>query len=269
MIDYHVHTPLCNHAEGVMEAYVRRAVAMGLREICFLDHLTIQRSVHQSGQGLSMAPDEVAFYFQAIQFLKQRYKGSIDVKAGLEMDFNPAYIDLLTDIAETYAFDVVASSLHFLDDLNIVSSGSAWKDGKKDTDDVYGLYFEQLDKMMDYDYFDMVCHLDLVKKFGRRSSRSFDKELNEILTKIKKKNLTVEINTSGFNHPVTELYPSPDIIKKCHQQGISITLGSDAHKPEDVGQHYGAAVSLLLSAGYTHLTTFTRRSRGMVSLINP
>ncbi|MBW2249280.1 MAG: PHP domain-containing protein [Deltaproteobacteria bacterium] len=40
MIDYHIHTKLCNHARGMMGAYVKRAIEKGLKEICFLDHLT-------------------------------------------------------------------------------------------------------------------------------------------------------------------------------------------------------------------------------------
>ena len=262
LIDYHIHTLLCNHAEGSMESYIRSAINLGMTEICFLDHLTIQ----ESEKGLSMAPDEVSYYFQAIQLLKQQYKKAISVKAGLEIDFNPDYTDLFQEITGTYAFDLVASALHFPGGLNIVSGSSAWKHGENDTDYVYGLYYEQLEKMLDFSYFDVVCHMDLIKKFGRKPSRSFDKEVNEILFKIKRKNFCIEINTSGYNHPVREAYPSPDIIAKCHKLGINITLGSDAHTPADVGQHYDRALPLLLSSGYKHLTTFTKRMRSKVPI---
>ncbi|MGD2030750.1 MAG: hypothetical protein PVG86_12525, partial [Desulfobacterales bacterium] len=107
-----------------------------------------------------------------------------------------------------------------------------------------------------------------VKKFGRKSSKSLDKKCNEILLKIKTKNLCVEINTSGYNHPVQEAYPSPDIIEKCYKLGINITLGSDAHSPVNVGQHYDRVLPLLLSAGYTHLTTFTKRRCSKVPIAN-
>lgn len=270
MIDYHIHTKLCNHAEGVMEAYVQRAVNIGLREICFLDHLTIRKpdsSVLPVGPELSMSPGEVPFYFQAVQHLKQRYKGVITIKVGLEIDFNPAWINLIQDIVETYSFDVIGSSLHFLDDLNIVSSSSSWNHGKWDPDYIYALYLEQLAKMLDYNYFDLICHLDLIKKFGRKSLKSFDKEFNEIIFKIKNKNLIVEINTSGYNHPANEIYPCPDIIKKCRRTGIDVTLGSDAHTPESVGQHYDRALSLLIAAGYRQLTIFTRRTSSKVPII--
>jgi histidinol-phosphatase (PHP family) len=267
MIDTHVHTSLCNHAQGAMEAYVRRAVDMGFKEICFLDHLTFRGGVHKPGHGLSMVPGEVPLYFQAIQRLKHQKKGIIDIKAGVEIDFNPAYTNLFLDILGTFAFDVVGCSLHFPGEINIVSSGSAWKDGKMDADDVYGLYFEQFEKMLDYDYFDVICHLDLVKKFGRKPSLSFDDTLDNILSKIVEKDLTVEINTSGYDHAAREVYPSPDIIHQCYKKGIRITLGSDAHRPENIGRHYDRAIPMLRSAGYKYLTTFTRRKRSMIAIV--
>jgi len=264
MIDYHVHTSLCNHARGSMETYIRRAVAIGLNDICFLDHLTIQ----PSETNLSMAPGEVPFYFQALQRLKQRYKGVINIRIGLEIDFNPTYIDLFQEIIARFSFDVIGGSLHFPGDLNIVSRSSSWKKGLGDTDDAYNLYLEHLKKMLDYDYFDVVCHLDLIKKFGRKPATPLGQEFDDILSMIKRKHLTVEINTSGFNHPAEELYPSFDIIRNCHKHGIGITLGSDAHQPDQVGQHYDRVLPLLRSAGYRHLTTFHRRKRGIIDIPN-
>lgn len=257
MIDYHIHTQLCNHARGVMSAYVKRAIEKGLKEICFLDHLTIS----EPGNRLSMTPGEVPFYFQAIQNLKNNFSGVISIKAGLEVDFSPENTDLVQEIIETFSFDVIGSSLHFPGNIDIVTSSSDWNQGRFDTDYVYELYFAQLKTMLEYDYFDVICHLDLPKKFGRKPSRTFDKEFDEIITIIKDKDLTVELNTSGYNHPVSEAYPAPDIIKKCREAGVGMTLGSDAHRPDSVGRHYDRAFPLLQSAGYTHLATFTGRRR--------
>ncbi len=262
MIDYHVHTALCNHAEGGMEAYIRKAVEIGLQDICFLDHLTLRPAETNH----SMALSEVPFYFQALQRLKQKYKGKIKIKIGLEIDFNPIYIDSLKEIAERFSFDVIGGSLHYAGDLNIVSRSSSWKHGRHDPDLVYGLYLEHLKKMLDYNYFDVLCHLDLVKKFGWKSLRSLDKDYNEILSTIKQKDLTVEINTDGYNHPARDVYPSFDIIRKCREHDISITLGSDAHIPANVGQHYDKVLPLLIEAGYRHLSVFDRRKRTQVAI---
>lgn len=261
-VDYHIHTILCNHARGSMEAYVRKAVSKGFNEICFLDHLTLTEPGHK----LSMTPEEVPLYFNAVQMLKRRYTGVINIKAGLEIDFNPLHVDLLQKISESYAFDVIGSSLHFPGGIDVVSRKSEWSRGEKDSDYIYGLYLESLDKMLDHSYFDIVCHLDLVKKFGGNPSRSFENEFDSIIEKISRKKLAVEVNTSGYIHPAEEAYPSFDIIKKCCKSGVEITIGSDAHDPESIGQHYDTVLPLILRAGYRRISVFTQRKRSELPL---
>ena len=262
MIDYHVHTRLCNHAEGAMEAYIKKAVDIGLEEICFLDHLTIRESEKQ----LSMTKEEVPFYFQAVKFLRQRYKKKIKVKVGLEIDFNPEYTDIFHEIVETYSFDVIGSSLHFLKGMDIVSRHSDWAHGKIDPDYVFGLYLEQLGNMLEYDYFDVICHIDLAKKFGAKPSRTFDGEFDTVLSKIKNRGLAVELNTSGYAHTVNEVYPAFSLLKKCYEKGISITLGSDAHNPESMGRRFDSALSMLRLAGYRRIATFSRRRQSSIPI---
>ncbi|MFO7667916.1 MAG: histidinol-phosphatase [Desulfobacterales bacterium] len=262
MIDYHIHTILCNHAGSSMEAYVRKAFSMRFQEICFLDHLTLG----EPGNRLSMTPEEVPLYFNAVQMLKRRYAGLINIKVGLEIDFNPFYIDLLQKISGSYAFDVIGGSLHFPGGIDVVSRKSGWSRGEKDSDYIYSLYLESLDKMLDHSYFDIVCHLDLVKKFGGTPSRSFENEFDSIIEKISRKKLTVEVNTSGYIHPAEEAYPSFDILKKCCKSCVGITIGSDAHDPESVGQHYDTVLPLIVKAGYRQLSVFTQRKRSEIPL---
>ena len=262
MIDYHLHTLFCNHASGSMEQYIQRAVDLGLKEICFLDHLTVRAA----DKGLSMTLNEIPYYFQAVQVLKQKYRQVLNIKVGLEIDFNPDYTALFQEVAGNYAFDVIAAGLHFPGGMDIVSRRSAWSLGEEDADFVYGRYFESLEKMLDHTYFDVICHVDLVRKFGRKPSRSFDRRVDAILAKIKETNLTLEVNTSGFNHPAQAPYPTIDVIRRCRKKGIPITLGSDAHRPGEVGQHYDRALTMIRTAGYRHLTTFTKRKRQEVSI---
>jgi histidinol-phosphatase (PHP family) len=262
MIDYHVHTALCNHAQGTMEAYVRRALALGLQEICFLDHLTLQAA----GRDLAMDPGEVPFYFQAVQTLKRRYQGAIRVKVGLEVDFGPRDTDRTQAITEMFAFDVIAGSVHFPGGTNVVTRTSDWARGTGDPDAVTALYLAHLDKMLDCTYFDVVSHIDLTKKFGALPSRSFDREWDAVLQKVKHRGLTVELNASGYDHPGGAPYPGEDILRKCRALDIGVTLGSDAHRPDQVGQHYDRCLALLRRAGYRQLQVFTRRVRRAIPL---
>ncbi len=134
MIDYHLHTLFCNHAVGSMERYIRSAAALGFKEICFLDHLTVQAAE----KGLSMSLKEIPYYFQAVQVLKQKYRHTLGIKAGLEIDFNPDHTGLFQEVAGTYGFDVIATGLHFPGGMDVVSRRSSWCSGEKDADYVYG-----------------------------------------------------------------------------------------------------------------------------------
>jgi len=86
--------------------------------------------------------------------------------------------------------------------------------------------------------------------------------------KIAKKNIAVEVNTSGYDYPANEAFPSFYILNKCCKAGIGITIGSDAHDPESIGRHYEKALPMIRSAGYEHFCVFTERERSEVPLPN-
>lgn len=261
-INYHVHTPLCNHATGSMPAFIRQAIAIGLSEICFLDHLTLT----PVDRGLTMSLEEVPLYYHSARRLATRFRDDIQVKVGLEIDYHPDLTRPVYDIVSTLDFDVIGSSIHYLGDMDIVTRQSGWRLGEGDTDAVYAQYLALMDRMLDEDYFDLVCHFDLPKKYGRLPCRSFETEINALLTKIKARGLAMEINTSGFDNPIAEMYPSPEILQSCLLLGIPVTLGSDAHRPNQLDRYYPQACNTLHRLGLTHLTTFSRRRQGRISL---
>lgn len=265
MIDYHIHTPLCNHATGQMEQYIQQAIQLELKEICFLDHLIL----HGAGNPSSMAIEEVALYFNALRRLQRQYRDTIMIKIGLEVDFDPHNMALIEAIINRFAFDVIASSVHFIENKNIMSR-NAHTAGKR-TCDLTEKYIDQLNAMLAFDYFDIICHMDVIKKFHAKASllgwnNEYEKKIDAILTKISYKGVTVEINTSGFTHPVKECYPSLALLRKCNQKNITITLGSDAHRPRNVGQYFDDAFRIAHSAGYSHLSVFSNRKRHSIKI---
>ncbi|MGB9498968.1 MAG: histidinol-phosphatase [Dissulfuribacterales bacterium] len=263
MIDYHVHTSLCNHATGTMDQYVKSAINKGLSEICFLDHLTLNKK----GSHLSMEPEYVPFYYQSARHLAHVYKDHIRVKVGLEVDFDPKNANRVKEIIAPYAFDVIGGSVHFIENINIVSTKDTQARENEDIDVICSRYLDALHAMVDANGIDIICHIDIFKKFGRRPSAQFDKNFDEILSKIRYNNLTVELNTSGYTHQANESYPNAVLLKKCRDRNIPVTIGSDAHQPQSVGQHYDKAIDLLLTTGYRHVSAFTRRMRYEIPLL--
>ena len=58
--------------------------------------------------------------------------------------------------------------------------------------------------------------------------------------------MALEINTSSLSRGLKEFHPSREIVALAVKAGIKIfTVGSDAHKLEELGRHIDAALALL------------------------
>ena len=78
--------------------------------------------------------------------------------------------------------------------------------------------------------------------------------------------LGIELNTSGLNRPVSEIYPSPLILSLAFERGIPICFGSDAHGPEQVGNNFDQALRFANEAGYTHFFKISQRKKELLPL---
>ncbi len=238
-----------------MDQYIRCAIAAGLTEICFLDHLTL----HKSGRHMSMPPDYVPLYYQTARRLAHRYKNRIQVKVGLEVDYEPENVHTVQKIIQPFDFDVIGGSVHFIDQMNMVSSKDTAARESEHIDIICNDYLLLIEEMIENMDMDIICHIDVFKKFGRRPSAEVNTRFDALLSKIKHHQLTVELNTSGYNHKLNEFYPSTDLLRKCVEKDIRITLGSDAHKPQQVARHFDMAIDLLTKTGFRTISAFTRR----------
>lgn len=245
-----------------MPAYVQHAASLGLQEICFLDHLTL---CDTDGK-YTMTADEVPLYVQAVRRLQHRYRDILDIKLGIEVDFTPETVDRAIAILERFAFDAIGASVHFVDGRNIVSRRLAASITDGDIPLLWHHYLEQLMHLLDRPFFDFVCHLDAPKKLGRPLPPELDKFFNEILAKIRYKDLSIEINTSGLDHPAGEIYPGEPWIQKSLSLGIPMVFGSDAHRPEEIGRHIAATAARLQAMGMNQTATFSRRRRRLIPL---
>ena len=260
--DYHVHTLLCNHATGTMDACARKALSLGLSGMCFLEHLTIR----PDGSHLSMSVEEVPLYFLAARQTRNRYASCLDVLVGLEVDFDPEHMGQVKKVTDTFAFDLVAGSVHFVGPRNIVSRRTGQSLPGEDAAAVVSGYLDKLEALVESGFFDVVCHLDVVKKFGRPFPCGFEDKVERIVSKIAQKGLAVELNTAGFRHAAARSYPDAWLLEKIAKAGIGMTLGSDAHAADEIGKDFDKARALLKNAGVTHLTAFSKRRSRQVAI---
>jgi len=65
---------------------------------------------------------------------------------------------------------------------------------------------------------------------------------------------------------VKEIYPSYDIIKLMFENNVPITLGSDAHAPEEVAYSFYDTLPLIKRAGYKKIVGYNKRKQYAIVL---
>ena len=137
LVDYHIHTSRCGHAVGEMAAYVERAIAAGLPEIGFSDHIFLYwLPPDQRDPELAMPEDAFDTYVDDVARLQHRYR-EITIRLAVEADFIVDHESTLKGILDRYPWDYVLGSVHFIgdwgmDDSRYLARYDAW-----DIDDYY------------------------------------------------------------------------------------------------------------------------------------
>lgn len=255
--DYHTHTALCGHASGRVIDYVKAAKNIGLSAIGVADHLPL---LPEHRPGLTMRITDLPSYVAEVQGLKAEFPGY--VLLGVEADYRPHTVDAVSALLDEYPLDYVIGSVHFLEDWAFDDPRFVSEYADKDIDEVWVQYLELLGDAADSGLFTIMGHLDLVKKFGYRPTRTLDKELDRLVARLARARVLVEINTAGLYKPIGEAYPDPDILRRLRLASVPITFGSDAHRPEEVGRDFQHATELARTAGYTHFATLKASTDG-------
>jgi histidinol-phosphatase (PHP family) len=262
LVDYHVHTYLCGHAEAEPVDYVAAAARGGLAEMGFCDHFPL---LHLRDPSLTMSLEELPRYVAEVGELKDRFSRP-RIRLGVEVDYIPGTMERVSQILAGYDFDYVMGSVHFLDGWGF--DDPRYLDGyrEREAEEIWSRYFELLGDAAETGLFDVMAHPDLVKKFRCFPSGDLTAYYRECLDRFREAGVVVEVSTAGLRKPVEEIYPSLHFLVECRKRGLEVTLGSDAHRPEEVGWKFGRAVELLARAGYDRVVTFRERERGFLPL---
>ncbi|AEV17163.1 histidinol-phosphatase [Thermus sp. CCB_US3_UF1] len=247
MVDSHVHTPLCGHAEGAPGEYLFQAQKQGLKGLVFTDHSPMP-PWYDPGSRMGLA--ELPFYLLALERVRETHP-EVYVGIGLEADFHPGTEDFVRTLLRSYPLDYVIGSVHYLGawplDHPDHQGEYAWRDLKE----VYRAYFREVAKAAQSGLFHAIGHLDLPKKFGHRLEEEALLELAEpALQAVAEAGLFLDVNTAGLRNPAQEVYPAPVLLQRARELGIGVVLGSDAHRPEQVGFAFREASALLRRLGY-------------------
>ena len=257
--DYHIHTRLCRHAEGEPREYVERAIALGMTEMGFSDHLPFLGGwvpSHDVADDWSMSVDELDDYVSLVQDLAREFAGDLRILVGIEADYIEETLDETAAVLEQYPFDYAIGSVHIVGRRFPFDHPEML--GHLPEYGIERIFLESLalaERAAASGLFDIIGHLDHAKKFGHRPEdpEAVEAATSAALRAVAAAGCALELNTAGWRKPVGEAYPAPELLAAAADLDVPLTLGSDAHRPAEVGYDFDRAGALAREAGYTAL----------------
>jgi histidinol-phosphatase (PHP family) len=132
---------------------------------------------------------------------------------------------------------------------------------EKSKDEIYRDYLSTVKRGLETGLFDVLGHVDMVKDTGDSLINIVPTEVDSLLETLKKMDMCIEINSSGFRKKVGEPYPGFDWLALIKEKSVPLTIGSDAHHPNQVGLEFDSVYQHLTKEGVKEIITFDNRRK--------
>ncbi|MDQ2682805.1 MAG: histidinol-phosphatase HisJ family protein [Chloroflexota bacterium] len=258
MFDYHVHTTFSVDCTTPIDDSCRAAIANGITEIAFTDHVDHQPA--DMGYGF-YRPEE---YLAEIDRVRDLYGRDLTILAGIEVDYHddtrPVVEQFMNEWADRY--DFVIGSVHYGHAGEIIFPEYF---AGKTQDEVFLPYFDQIERAVRTGWFNTIGHLDIPKRYLPGDNRDYDPgryrdRLMELFRVFIETDTAFEINTSGIRQRPKTSMPGPAIVRwYVEAGGTRITTGTDSHAAQTVGAGVQTTLAMLSLCGISSVWSFRNR----------
>jgi len=268
-VDYHLHSTHSADGEASVLDMCEAALARGLREICFTEHVDFDRSDPAYGH-LKWGP-----YAAAVEEARTRFAGRLTIRIGVEFDFRRAYGAEPGEFLAALDLDFAVGSVHSAAGCPIHRLGKDRPPGLARAEPGYagakpGLdlrmllaeYFAETEALVASGWCHAIGHFDYIYKqlpdlaAGYRDAWYW-RSVERILSGCIAAGVAVEVNTHHVLDRGAAMAADSEILRRYRALGGRLlTVGSDAHRPGDVAHAFPQAESALREAGFEAVTGY-------------
>lgn len=234
--NYHTHTYRCKHAIGAEEDYVKSAIDSGLKILGFSDHAPYKFDIGD----LRMNIVELEEYIQIVRELEEKYKNQIQIKCGLEIEYEPKYLDYYKELLEDYKLDYLVLGQHYFTFNNKVYNTFCL-----DNTDMYVPYAKTIIEAMETGYFKYIAHPDVIYINDCVWDENCENTANLIINYAKENDVILEFNANGirkgkriYEDGERFRYPHIKFWEKVAKTNIRVIINADAHDPAHIWDSY-------------------------------
>ena len=239
LFDSHSHTKFSADSQMLATDAIARAESLNLG-IVFTEHFDYDLKGN--------------FKFNPAEYMTEykNFRGD-KVRLGVEVGFTKNARTINKNFVASADFDQVIGSIHMLDGEDIFVK--EFFDGK-DKISVYTNYFNVMAQEAAVNDFDVLGHIDYICRAATFDDTSIDydrfkAEIDKVLKIVVERDKVLELNTRRLisKNIFMELKPVYESYKNFG--GKFVTIGSDAHRAEVVGDHFDEAKNFIDEIGLT------------------
>ena len=268
--DMHVHSNVSLDSNTPMADSIERALSLGLKGICFTDHLNL---VYPE---FTDKPDpncyaEWAVSYKEIEKVRNLWGDQFDILHGMELAEITLDQNHAIECAKAPGIDYLLGASH-------TAKGHADFYYMTFPDQAFchritALYLDENIRLAKFNMADAIAHIGYPQRYMARQGFSIDlmdyeEQLRELFTIMVHTGQALELNTSGLRQEgFGQSFPNLPALKLYKALGGEmVTIGSDAHRAGDVASKFKEAGEFLCEAGFSHFTIFRQRKPEFIKL---
>lgn len=269
LTDYHCHTNISIDSSAPYYDMVMAEYNAGVRHLCITDHCdTVDwRTLEFFPRCREVARMEL----EAYEANRNRLPEDLELRMGMELAELIFHPELAEELSGYPWLDFVLGSYHITKEY-----GDYHEMDYHDPafcESLWDIYLRDIQRVADMDYFDVLAHIGYVRRYamnqGMDTGLSLAKHgdrIEHLLKTIVQNGKGIEINCSGLRDGCGP-FPSEEILRLYRSLGGEIiTIGSDAHRPQDAGKCLAQGQEILKACGFDYIAVFTKRKPAFIPI---
>ena len=262
-----MHSHHSSDSQASMESMIERAIELGLDTITFTEHQDFNYA--KSPEGEKEKCDENSFMLNADSYLyellglREKYRDRIRIEFGVEVGLQKSCVKENLIFCRDHEYDFIIGSLHLVDGKDPYYK--QFFEGRDEKEVLRQYFTEYLENIKKFHNFDVIGHLDYIVRYFPSGIREYDYAeygdiSDEIFRFLIENEKGIELNTKAMSKGMKEFHPSMAALKRYRELGGEIiTVGSDAHRPENIGDHFDKVPDVLKEAGFKYYCIYENR----------
>lgn len=264
--DFHMHTYFSPDGHMTAQEAIEAGIRAGVTDLCFTEHMDLGHHMEQ----FNRVP-EFDRMKSTVEEMRKQFP-EMNIYHGVEAGYIRDTAEMTARVLATQDLDYVLLSTHCVDGMDCYLPEA--KRGR-DKETAYKRYLETVyESVTDsclQDAYDCVGHIGYIAKCMYYEDNVLPYEMfpglfDDILLQLVKQEKGMEVNTSGVKR-AGHVLPHPSIVRRYYELGGRIiTVGSDAHRTDRVGEYVCDTLRVIKKCGFQEVAVFSKREAKFIGI---